>query len=160
MKTKKLNRVMIIGQVLFLTMFLSLVYFYYPKTSVDVNGNIVKFSSINSKVIEISENPDFSNSRYIDLEELNNKPLRLDPGVYYWRSDNGLIQSIKNEFIIDSEVSLGINRENGTRIENLGNVKINITKGEDGVMLGHVILEPDESQEIEDKGVYKGRQLG
>jgi len=156
---KHKNITIIATQILFITLALTSIYFYYPKTNIDLNGNIVKFSSINTNTIILSENLDFSNSRYIDLDELNNKPLRLEPGTYYWKSDNGIIQSTKNKFTIDSEVSLRINRENEPQIENLGNVKINITKGESGRILGHIILDPDESEQIQDKGNYKGEQI-
>ena len=41
---------------------------------------------------------------------------------------------------------------------NVGNVKINVTKNEEGILIGYVTLEPDELKEIEDKGEYMGRQ--
>jgi len=110
-------------------------------------------------VIIISENPDFSNPIYLNVSEKNNVSLILEPGKYYWKADNFIIQGLKNEFIIESEVGLGINRiENETDLVNIGNVKINVTKSDNGIMIGHVILEPDESEKINDSGDYTGRQ--
>lgn len=150
---------MITGQAVFLVLVIALLYSFYPRANVDVNGNWIKFNSINANVIMISENPDFSNPRYIDLSEGKNLSLSLNPGTYYWKSDNGIIEGMKHEFTIESEVGLGINKtENETDLVNIGNVKINVTKGGDGVMVGHIILEPDESEKIEDKGNYAGRQ--
>lgn len=149
----------IIGQGIFLILVFTAIYFVYPKTEVLVNGNIVSFNSINANVIMISENPDFSNPRYLDLSERKNITFDLEPGKYYWKADNSIIEGLKNEFTIDSEVGLGVNRnENETDLVNIGNVKINVTKDERGIMVGHIILEPDVSEDIDDSGQYIGRQ--
>ena len=63
-------------QLIFLALVLAFVYFMYPKAEVNVKGNIVNFKSINAKVIAISENPDFSNPRYLDLNEMKNLEIR------------------------------------------------------------------------------------
>jgi len=150
----------IIAQMLFLVVILSVIYILYPRTEITLNKDFVSFNSINANVIIISENPDFSNSKYLDLSERKNISLSLGPGTYYWKSDNGFVQGMKNEFTIESEVGLNINRgENKTDLVNVGNVKINVTKDEKGVMVGHVILGPEESEEIEDSGEYTGRQI-
>jgi len=149
----------IMAQMIFLVVILSVVYILYPRTEVILNKDFVSFNSINANVIIISENPDFSNPKYLDLSERKNISLSLEPGTYYWKSDNGVIQGLKNEFTIESEVGLSINRgENKTDLINVGNVKINVTKDEKGVMVGHVILGPEESEKIEDSGEYTGRQ--
>jgi hypothetical protein len=149
----------IIVQGIFLVVVLSVVYILYPKTNINLNGNLVSFNSVNANVIIISENPDFSNPFYLNISEKNNISLILQPGTYYWKSDNGIVQGLKNEFTIESEVGLNINRvENETDLVNIGNVKINVTKDDNGVVVGHVILEPDESEKINDSGNYTGRQ--
>ena len=149
----------IMVQVIFLVAVLIAIYFLYPKTEINVNENIVDFKSINANVIIISENPDFSNPRYLEIEEGGNATLNLDPGTYYWKADNGIIGGMKNEIVIKSEVGLEINRtENKSELVNIGNVKINVTRNEEGVLVGYVTLEPDKSEEIEDKGEYIGRQ--
>ena len=151
---------MITAQAIFLVLVLTGIYFFYPRAEVDVNKNWVEFKSINANVIMISENPDFSNPRYIDLSERKNLSFNLEPGTYYWKSENGLISGWKKEFTINSEVGIKINRsENDSNLVNIGNVKVNVTKNKDGIMVGHIILEPTESEKIEDKNeTYVGRQ--
>ena len=155
----KVNKILIVSEIIVLAVVVAGIYLLYPRTNVNVSGNFVNFNSINAKVIELSENPDFSNPRYLDFSQVKNTSLKLKPGKYYWKADNGIIEGISNEFEIKSEVSMEINRsENESNLVNVGNVKINVTKGEGGVMVGHIILEPEESQKIEDKGNYSGKQ--
>lgn len=149
----------IILQGILLLVVLTLIYIFYPKVDISVNGSIVKFDSIDVDVIIISENLDFSNPRYLDLSETDSIFLDLKPGTYYWKGDNGLIEGLGKKFIIESEVGLGIEREGEeSDLTNVGNVRVNISKSESGVMVGHIILEPEDSEEIEDKGEYIGGQ--
>lgn len=154
------HKIIIGVQIIFLILIGIVIYLLYPRADVSVNGDFVRFNSINANIIAISENPDFSNARYLDLNEKKNLSLNLKPGKYYWKSDNGMIESLKHEFVINSEVGLGIERnESESDLVNIGNVKINITKNEKGVMVGHIILEPEQSEKIEDKDEqYLGRQ--
>lgn len=155
MKIKKI----ILIQAGFLAIVLTGIYFVYPKTELSVSGNSVKFDSINTDMIMISNNPDFSNSRYIELREIKEFSVTLKPGTYYWKPVNNLIQGFGNKIIIESEVGMKIERsQEETELVNIGNVKMNVTKGENGTMVGHIILEPDELEKIEDKGEYTGRQ--
>ena len=150
----------VMGQAMFLMLVVAGIYFIYPRANVDVNGNFVNINSINAKVILISENPDFTNPRYIETDKVKNISFDLKPGTYYWKSDNGIVEGFKNEFTIDSKVAMNINKsENESDLVNVGNVKINISKGKDGVMVGRIILDTGESVEIEDKNEsYTGRQ--
>jgi len=152
----------IMAQVLFLAVAFIVIYLLYPKINLDVEGNNVNFNSINSNVIIISENPDFSNPRYIDINEGKNLSFNLKPGKYYWKSGNSIIEGLKKEFEIKSEVGMEINNqtnENNSELVNVGNVRVNVTKTKEGVMVGHIILEPDESEKIENKDEkYEGMQ--
>ena len=141
------------AQALFLLIVMAGIYFIYPRTDAYVNGNAVSFESVNAKNIIISQNPDFSNSRAIDINK--NVSLNLEPGVYYWKASNNLIEGWSRKFEIDSEVGLEV--ENDSELVNIGNVKVNVTKSREGVMVGHIILEPDEKEKIEN-GNYEGRQ--
>jgi hypothetical protein len=148
----------IIMQSVFLIGVLIAIYFLYPKMNVDVNGDRVRFNSINAHVVMISENPDFSNPRYIDMNEIENVSFGLNPGTYYYKASNGFISGFKKEFTIGSEVGMNLKKEgNETGLVNVGNVKINVTK-KGGVMVGHIILEPEQEEKIEDSGQYIGRQ--
>ncbi len=149
-------------QIIFLMLIGIGIYLAYPKADVSVNGNFVKINSENSKVIVISENPDFTNPRYFETGDIKNISFSLKPGTYYWKSDNGIIESFSNKFTIESEVGMEIKRTgNQSNLVNVGNVKINVTRGKDGVMVGRIILDTGESEKIEDKGEnYVGRQDG
>jgi hypothetical protein len=153
------NIVVVIAQVGFLILVLGGLYLLYPKSDISVSGDFVKFSSINANVVLISENPDLSNPRYIDLSLNKNTSFSLSPGTYYWKADNGIISGFTNKFTIDSNVGLEINHtENETDLVNVGNVKINVTRDKNGALVGHVILSPDQASQIENSGEYIGRQ--
>jgi len=149
MKSKKI----IIGQIIFLVVIGIVIYSLYPRTSMTLNGNTVKFSSINANLIILSENPDFSNPRYLDIND--EVEFSLKPGKYYWKSSNSYIEGLKKELIIDSEVGLSLEGEE--ELVNIGNVKINVTK-KDGKMVGNIILDIDESENVSNEGEYTGRQ--
>ena len=152
------NRTIIITQVVFLVLVITLIYIFYPKIEYDVNGNIIRFNSINSNVVIFSENPDFSNPRYVNFEE-KEVYVKLEPGKYYWKASNNFIKGFENEIEIDSEVGLGINRnDSNVEVQNIGNVKINITRTDEWIVVGQIILDPLESEKIEDKGQYTGRE--
>ena len=154
----------ILVQGIFLVVVAIALYMLYPKTILELNGNVVNFKAVNANVIVLSENPDFSNPRYFDMSENKNAIFELPTGTYYWKSANKFIQGLENKFIIDSEVGLKINRneseDNESEIENIGNVKVNITRTKEGIMVGHIILQPDETEKITDKEEegYVGRQ--
>jgi len=156
----KMKHKLIIGlQAVFLVIVLTGLYVIYPSSEISISGNFVKFETDDANVIMISKSPVFNDPRYIDLSELGDVQINLEPGTYYWKPVNNLIQGFRNEFVIDSEVGLNIERdEDGVALENVGDVKIKITKGDDGVMVGNIILEPDQKEEIEDQGEYIGGQ--
>jgi len=157
----KKHKTILLVQAIFLVLVLTALYFYYPRADVNINGEWVQFNSINANVIMISENPDFSNPRYIDLSERKNLTFNLEPGTYYWKSENGLISGWKKEFTINSEVGISLNEsEDVTKLVNSGNVRINVSRDKDGVLVGHIILEPDKDSEIDNSGEYIGRQEG
>jgi hypothetical protein len=146
----------IIGQAVFLVLALSLVYIAYPKASVNISGNAALFNSESSDTIIISSNPDFSNPRYIDIGKGGNLSFNLKPGVYYWKSSNKLIEGMARKFEIISEVGLGVENDS---LVNIGNVRVNVTKSKEGIMMGYIILEPDEKEKMaENNSKYEGRQ--
>ena len=152
----------VIGEMIFLVMAFFVIFMLYPRTAFELQGNSVAFRSMNANVIVISENPDFSNPRYIDVAEYENGNVsfNLKPGTYYWKPSNSFIQGIRKKFTINSEVGMKIDRktnetagseENESELVNIGDVKINVTKTKEGITVGYIILEPDESEEIDDK---------
>jgi len=88
----KTNKIFVLMQMIFIVVAVSAVFISYPRVEFGLDGNEVSFRSINSNVIIISNNPDFSNPRYIDIE--GNVSFNLKSGVYYWKAGNGIIQQI------------------------------------------------------------------
>src|SRR3989338_2521650 len=151
----------IIGQVIFIVLALALVFMLYPKTSMGVNGNAVSFNSGNADVIIISENPDFSNPRYLDFGNESNLSFSLKPGTYYLKPANNFILGMAKKFTIESDIGMKIEKQgNESDLVNAGDVKINVTKTKEGITIGYIILEPEEGEMIEDSGDinYTGRQ--
>ncbi|MDO8508516.1 MAG: hypothetical protein Q7S27_02410 [Nanoarchaeota archaeon] len=150
------HKLFIIAQGTFIAIFLIAIVIFYPRASLELEGNKVSFKAINANVIILSSNPDFSNPRYVDIKE--NVSFNLRPGVYYWKAGNGIIEGFSEEFKIDSEVGLQIlEKKDGEELKNVGNVKVNVTKNKDGSFVGHIILEPEESEKIKE-GEYVGRE--
>ena len=147
----------ILGQFIFLLLILIAIFIFYPRMDIDLEGNKVSFKSINANVIILSNNPDFSNPRYVDIED--NVTFNLKPGTYYWKASNGIIESFAEEFRIDSELGLEILEKNDSyELKNVGDVRINVSKTSEGRFVGRIILEPEQAEEIENQGVYTGRQ--
>lgn len=162
-KTKKHVKIIVVSQIILLAAALIAMYFLYPRTDFTLEGTLVRFSSLNANVIIISENPDFSNPRYLDFGERNNLSFDLKPGKYYWKASNNFIEGLKKEFVIQSEVGMKVDIKEGTnqtRLANIGNVKINVTKNKQGMMVGYIILDANQSEEIENSGIYTGRENG
>ncbi len=153
------TKIIVIVQAILIFGILLFVFASYPRISVNVLGSVVNFNSSNTKIIVISQSPDFSDAKYVEIKE--NLSLRLAPGVYYWKARNNLLEGFENRFSVDSEVGLNIERENNdTELVNMGNVRVNITRDKGGILAGHIVLDPNETQTIEDEGKYVGRQNG
>lgn len=148
----------ILGQLILVALFLVAVFILYPRANLELNGNTVRFSSGNAKLIIISNNPDFSNSRYIDMND-SAISFNLKPGTYYWKASNDIIEGFSDKFTIDSDIGLQIIEKGGNyTLKNVGDVKINVSRTKDGGFVGRIILEPDDISDIENKGIYTGRQ--
>jgi hypothetical protein len=144
----------IIIQVVALVLVFGIIYLLYPKTSLEVTGNVVNFQESSAKIIIISQNPNFENAQYYSLNESNK--IILEPGHYYWKASNSYLTGFKGEFDIDSTVGLEI--QNESDLVNVGDVKLKVTKDENGQMVGEIVLEIGENEMINNSGVYTGRQ--
>lgn len=162
-KNKKLSKNMkIVGlQLVVLLVITVAIFMLYPRVDYSINNNFLHFNSINAHVIMISKSPDFNDTRYIDLREVKNVSINLEPGKYYFKPYNSFIEGNTKEVEIDSFVSLGLKEkgENDTLV-NLGNVKLNVSKGKNGKLVGRVILDPEQFEEIdENANEYVGREV-
>jgi hypothetical protein len=155
------HKTIFISQAVFLLIVLASIWIVYPSADVKVNGNIVNIDSGKASLIILSKNPDFTNPRYLDIQKDKDKniTLSLKPGKYYWKASNGIIEGLSHEFEISSKVGLEIqDKENATSIVNVGDVKVNVSRNKEGVLVGHIILEPNQADQIENSGVYSGVQ--
>src|SRR3989344_1449926 len=100
------HKLFITVQLVFVALILVGVLMFYPRAELNLNGNKVVFKSINANVVILSSSPDFSNPRYVDIND--SVSFNLKPGVYYWKASNGILESFSGEFRIDSEVGLQI----------------------------------------------------
>jgi hypothetical protein len=130
-------------QGIFLAFIFGGIFYFYPRTSMEIEGSKVSFSSVNSNVIIISKNSDFSDSRFLDLKEEKNISFNLEPGRYYWKSSNSVLESFSNEFVLDEHENESEHQEGIITTD----VKLKITKDEDGVLTGEVIFKPENEQE-------------
>jgi len=144
----------IIVQIAFILIVGSMIYVMYPNVELSVTGNVVGIDSVNTNAIILSKNPDFSNARYIRLDELEDSSFEIESGEYYVRGSNRLIKGFQKKILIESEVGLGINN---SKLINIGNVKLNVTE-EEGQLVGHIVLGPGVEELIEDNK-FIGRQI-
>lgn len=144
----------IVAQIAFILLVGSLVYVMYPRVDLSVTGNVVGIDSVNTNAIILSKNPDFSNAQYIRLDELEDSSFEIEPGVYYVKASNRLIKGFDKEILIESEVALDVD---GNELINIGNVKLNVQEEEDGILVGHIVLGPEDSEEVDDNK-FTGRQ--
>ncbi len=146
-----------IGAVIFIIVFLILLY---PRVGIEKNSDIVRFYSTLSLMengIEISKSKDFSNSGVLEVG--SEKIVKLEPGEYYFRPYNKLLRGFVRKLIVDSDVSLTVGED--YEVRNVGNVKINVKRTNDGNYVGVVQLSPNEGFLEDQSGVdYEGRQDG
>ena len=153
------HKMFIICQAIFVVATLAAILVFYPRASLDLIGNKASFRSLNANVIIISSNPDFSNPRYVDIND--SASFNLKPGTYYWKASNGVIEGLSKKFRIDSDIGLKIvEKDNEHELKNVGDVRVNVTKTKNGTFVGYIVLEPEESEEIENEEdkAYTGRQ--
>lgn len=152
------SKIFIVTQTAIVAIALLSFVFIYPRVTLSINGNTVNFNPVNARTIILSDNPDFMDSRYVDLD--SNVTFNLKPGRYYWKASNGVVSGISKEFIIESEVALKIEEINNEKeLINVGNVRVNVSRTKEGLFVGNIILEPEEGENI-DGGEYVGRQNG
>lgn len=147
------HKIIIIMQIIFVAVALLALYILYPKAKAEISGNAIVFDNENAKFLIISENKNFENAGYIEISD--NLSLSLKPGTYYWKTSNGIIESIAKKIVIESEVGMKI--ENESEIVNIGNVQLNVTKNKEGIMVGNIILEPEQKEKIENLDYIGGQ---
>lgn len=152
-----ISKKIIMIEIIFLVIIGISIFIFYPKMKIEVNGSNLNFNSINANAVLISDNAEFSDARYVEIGKGEEVNLNLKPGTYYWKASNNYLEGMKQKIEIDSEVGMKI--ENESELVNIGNVKINVTKNKDGELIGHVILEPEQAEKIENETGFIGGQI-
>lgn len=158
-----LEKKIIIAEALFV--FGVFVYLYFsmaPEAISPISGQTILepdfvFEIGNGEEILISKDSEFEN--LIVLKE--GSELDLPPGTYYWKVKNWLREGGVNSFTIESNVGLNLRRGNEKdRLENAGNVPVDITKKKGGITT-EIPIEVGKSLEVEkDNSTYEGAQDG
>ncbi len=141
------------------------VYLFFsmaPSAVSPIAGQVVSdpdfiFEIQNGDTIIISVDKEFTNP--ITLQE--DSDITLPPGTYYWKVKNWLKESEIYSFTIQSNVGLNLREgEEKNRLENSGNVDIDVTKKQGGIT-SEIPLEVGTSTEVEkDNSSYEGGQNG
>jgi hypothetical protein len=119
-----------------------------PINDLETTETGVLFEFEKANVILIDDNLEFSSPQEIYVQD--NLVVNLKPGVYYWKV-KGVLSSEVKKLTIESEVDLKLRElEEKYEIVNSGNTKLNVDiYGElDGSLIGNVILDVDEDEEV------------
>lgn len=153
------RKILIAEAVLVLGVFVYLYFSFSPHTYAPVSGQTIfepdfVFEIGNGEEIIVSRTPDFANP--IILKE--GSEVDLPVGTYYWKARNWLKESEVNTFTIESNV--GLNLRAGyekDRIENSGNVDIQVNEKKSGTITGVGV---GDSIEVNKSGEYEAKQDG
>lgn len=159
MKTKTI----LIIEGIFLIGILTFLIFYtspkqiYPLHGMTISNEDFLFEIENSEEVIVSANVNFTN--FITLKK--GEEITLPPGTYFWKLKGLILDSEVRNFTIQSEAALSL-REKGElyKIENSGNVDLNLTKKQGDKITIATILSIGESEEFEkDNSTYTGEQI-
>jgi len=162
MKTKKmsLRKKIIIAEAIFVIGALIYLFFsttpsqIYPLHGMTIIDPDFVFEIENGGEILISIDENFTDPLIFD----EGSEFTLPPGTYFWKVKGGFKESEVRNFTIQGHVVLNIKEENQTYvIKNEGNVDLNVTK-KTGSFISEIILEPEQSEEIENNSSYEGGQ--
>lgn len=145
-KTKKRKTMLIVTFeiLIFILIIVSLSYFTPKMGGINKEDKAVFFKFTNAHAILIDDNPDFTSP-----EKISDKVIKLKPGSYYWKAVGILGESETGNFTVNSEVIINIEIDDGeTTVTNQGNVPVNATKKQGGVIIGNMIIE------MKDKEVF------
>lgn len=158
----KYNKTLIFETMLVFVILLFLLLYTSPRQIYPLHGMVISnedflFEIENSREIELSPNADFIN--YISLKE--GEEITLPPGTYFWKVKGVILDSKIKNFTIKSEASLVLKENEGIyRVQNSGNVDLNLTRKQGDKITFATILNIGEVEEFEeDNSTYEGGQI-
>ncbi len=159
--TKKTKRILIAEAVFIAGVLIYLFFSTAPNQIYPLHGMTViepdfVFEIEHGEEVLISIDEEFTSQ--IILTE--NSEINLPPGVYYWKVKSGFRESEVKNFTIQGHVALNIKERNESyRVENEGNVDLNVTRENKGFTTD-IVIGIGESEDMEkDNSSYKGRQI-
>lgn len=168
MSTKK---IIIAIELVFVVLAVIYILSISPKQISPLDGMVITetdfdFEFENADTLIISRDENFSKAMIFN-ERFS---VRLPPGTYYWKVKNRFRESEIRNFTIQGNVALNLEKRNAEddeeneiiyRVENVGNVDVNLTK-KSGSMVGYAILGIGEELEISENKTenmsFEGRQ--
>jgi len=107
---------------------------------------LFSFEALNEVLILIDDNMEFTSPEEIYVQD--NLVINLKPGEYYWKIESGFTSEIR-KLTIESEVELKLKKlEDGYEVVNSGNVRLNVDIYDGDILVGDVVLDVDESEEV------------
>jgi hypothetical protein len=95
-----------------------------PLDGYESSSDKILFEFDRADVLLIDDNMDFTTPKEYGVSE--EKIVRLDPGVYYWKV-KGVLGSEVRTFTVNSRVELElVETEDGVAVVNAGNVRLNV----------------------------------
>lgn len=154
-KVKKISKILVVELVL-LGIIFGLLFLFYPNEN---RGNVegysfLKFSNIDTLLID--ESPNFSSPKKVSEEE-----IKLAPGTYYWKAFGLLGESQEGNFSVNSSVIINMKIiDSDAILENKGDIPIEVNENRQGVIIGKMIIEVNESKvvkEVNEKSVFEAK---
>ena len=117
-----------------------------PFDDTTTSNTSILFAFDKGENILIDDNPEFTSPESIYAK--NNLVINLKPGTYYWKV-SGLVQSEVRKITILSSIDLRL-RESGEKYEvvNSGNTRLNVDVYDNDALVGNVVLDVDESENV------------
>ncbi len=162
MKTKIITerRVLIVEAIFVVGILVYLFFSTMPSQIYPLDGMTIIKPNFNIEIengeeVLLSLDEDFTNP--IILKE--NSEINLPLGIYYWKVRNKFRESEVRTFTIEGHVGLDIKeRPENYELQNSGNVDLNVTRKNEGVV-SNMEIDVGKSEEVEkDDSKYEGRQ--
>lgn len=121
---KKITKMIVMNLILIAILLATIIYPLKPEINLKEREVRLRWLAIyKNYTIHIDDNKEFTSPMIIKTER-RDYPIKLEPGIYFWKIKAGGISSPTKEIIFNSDVSIKLNNKT---LENDGNVNLNIS---------------------------------
>lgn len=121
---KKIKKIVGINAVMIVILLTVMIYPLKPEINLKEKEVKLRWAGIyRNYTVYVDDNKEFTSPMIIKTA-MKDYPIKLDPGVYFWKVKAGKMSSIVRKVGVNSDVSIKV--EENT-VENDGNVELNIT---------------------------------